>query len=301
MCRRLMSKRKKIVVLGLGGFASGPAMMVAAKSQFPVGMLNPDAVPGRANRFGRKYADKIFLQWQESVKYFKADSKKCVVSGCPIRESFVGVRPGKVYAKQQLGLDGDKRVLVVMGGSQGGHNVNEAVIRCLTCGRENSVVKRMPSQWQVLHITGQEDWVRVKQEYGNAGINAKVLHFTKQMDMVLASADLVIGRAGASSLAELTAVGLATILLPYPYHKDNHQLRNAQVLEKAGAARIVIDDCNTESTAERLEKVLEECIKEDTTQQMGLSAKTIAKPDAAAAVVIELKKLLVEQIVSVVD
>ena len=121
MCERLMRKRRPRAVLGLGGFAAGPAMKVAAKLAVPVGMLNPDAVPGKANKYCKKYADKIFLQWDVTAKYFSGYADKCVVCGCPIRKGF-----------EQRKRDENNKTLVVVGGSLGGHNVNTAVVKCLS-------------------------------------------------------------------------------------------------------------------------------------------------------------------------
>lgn len=290
MCEQLFRRERPAAVLGLGGFASGPAMKTAARLKIPVAMLNPDAVPGKANKYCRKYADKIFLQWQAPMKYFPADQEKCVVTGCPIRREFAE-RMTRNEAKNQLGLDADRRVLVVMGGSQGGRNVNAALVRCLTCGQDNDRVKAAIQDWQMVHITGKNDRDWVCRQYKEAGIPAKVLDFTRDMPIVLAAADLVVGRAGASSLAELTAVGVASILLPYPYHKDQHQRHNAQVLETAGAAQIVIDDRDADSTAQRLAKVLPRCMAQETLEQMARAAGAIGNAQAAKRVAEEIRVL----------
>lgn len=285
MAERLMQAQKPAAVLGLGGYASGPAMKVAAKMKIPVAMLNPDMLPGKANKFCQKYAQKIFVQFEESKKYFGANERKCLVSGCPIRKGFAaGAIKNK--AKIDLTIDCDRRVLVVMGGSQGGHNINAAVVKCFIEDREGLL-----KDWQIVHITGKDDKDGVADQYKAVDIKAIVWDFTTRMPEVLSGADLVIGRSGASSLAELTAVGLPSILLPYPYHRDRHQRRNAEVLEKTGAARIVADDCNPDSTAARLKEALRECMNEQTLTRMSLAAESIGKPDAALIVAEELRKL----------
>jgi len=301
MCKRLMENEKPLAVLGLGGFASGPALKAASKLKIPAGILNPDAIPGKANRFCLKYADKIFLQWEMNRRYFGRNVGKCLVTGCPVRPEIIKKRgtdektdiekprvrneQNQTEARQELGLDGWIKTLVVMGGSQGGHNVNGASVQCLA-GKLVNI-----EGWQVLHLTGKIDEPSVRRAYKTANVPGKVLAFSEQMESVLAAADLVISRAGASSLAELTAMGLPSILLPYPYHKDRHQLHNAEMLAKAAAARIVIDDGDIPGTADRLAKVMTECMQEGIWQSMSWSARTIGKPGAAWTVATELARL----------
>jgi len=267
ICNELMRADRPMAVLGLGGFASAPAMKAAAKMGVPVAMLNPDAVPGKANKFCRRYAQKIFVQWDSTAEKFGRDADKCVVTGCPIRGNLI----------KKPGIKSDKPTLVVVGGSLGGHNVNLAVVECLARMGKSSTLRH----WRIVHITGVDDRDFVQRKYNEAAIEAEVMDFTLRMDEVLAGADLVIARAGASTLAELTAVGVGSILLPYPYHKDQHQRLNAEELAGAGAAKIVTDDCDSNNTADRLEKVLAVCMDEQVSRQMAQAAKKIGKADAA--------------------
>jgi len=304
LCKGILQKEHPRAVLGLGGFASGPALKVASKMAIPTAMLNPDAAPGIANRYARRHARKIFLQWETSRQYFDKDESKCVVTGCPIRKSIIEkaeessqfsvlssqkeVKSEKRGAKRELGLAEDKKLLVAMGGSQGGRNVNRAVVTCLKGMGERVGHRPTLQEWQVLHLTGKEDMKQVTREYEQAGIAAEVWAYTEQMDKVLAAAELVIGRAGASILAELTAAGAPSILLPYPYHKDQHQLRNAEVLAEAGAAKIVTDTCDEEKTAKALATVLGDSMIEEQLQKMADSAQRLAQPEAARRVAEEL-------------
>ena len=294
LCKGVLQREQPRAVLGLGGFASGPALKVAWKMKIPTAMLNPDAVPGIANRYARRHAQKIFLQWETSRQYFDKDESKCVVTGCPIRRAIVqgrGAGNEGRQAKITLGLAAEKRLLVVMGGSQGGQNVNRAVVACLK-GMGNPVGQGPTLQeWQILHLTGKADKKMVEKEYSLVQIEAAVWAYTEQMDKVLAAAELVIGRAGASTLAELTAAGVASILLPYPYHKDQHQLRNAEVLAEAGAAKIVTDTCDEEKTAQALAAVLGDSMIEGEIRKMADAARRLAKPEAAKRVAEELIRL----------
>jgi len=283
MCGDIMRRRRPVAVLGLGGFGSGPGLKAAAKLGIATAMLNPDAVPGRANRFCRKFAGRIFVQWQESCGHFnKADN--CIVTGCPIRLSVAKPRVNKEQARERLGLSSGKKVLVIMGGSQGGRNVNRAAVECLTTNKEEFPA----DEWQVVHITGKGDCQWVEQQYKNAHIEAKVWEFTDDMDMLLAVTDLAIARAGASTLAELTATAVASILLPYPYHRDQHQRHNAEVLAKAGACKIVTDYCDAKRSAEELGHAMRQCMADGKLGQMSLAARAIGCPDAARRVAEEL-------------
>ncbi|MBN2210172.1 MAG: UDP-N-acetylglucosamine--N-acetylmuramyl-(pentapeptide) pyrophosphoryl-undecaprenol N-acetylglucosamine transferase [Sedimentisphaerales bacterium] len=278
-CKSLVAQERPVAVLGLGGFASAPALKVAAKQGIPNAMLNPDAVPGKANQYLARFADTIFLQFEATRPFFGEFTTKCRITGCPIRPELV--QQDRPAALRELGLDSGKKTLAIMGGSLGGHNVNAAVVRWLT-GEQKSL---LPADWQIIHLTGVTDEAWVKKEYETVGINAKVLAFTPRMERVLAAADLVIGRAGAVTLAELTAVGVPSILLPYPYHRDRHQEKNAKVLADAGAARIVTDTCNDEKTAVHLITDLSTLLhNDDELSRMKQNARFLGRRDAAQTI-----------------
>ncbi|MCF7956927.1 MAG: UDP-N-acetylglucosamine--N-acetylmuramyl-(pentapeptide) pyrophosphoryl-undecaprenol N-acetylglucosamine transferase [Phycisphaerae bacterium] len=302
LCRKLIKERNVVAVLGLGGFASAPAMKVAARKRaraplglkralspfghpITVGMLNPDAVPGKANKYCAKFADHIFTQWAPTVDYFGKYAPKCVVSGCPIRPGFL---PRNDQASpstrtiEKLGLHSNKKTLVIVGGSLGGHNVNTAVVQSLTEGNIDL------SDWQILHITGPNDRRQTADTYAKANLNVTTIDFCHDMEQVLTIATLVIGRAGASTLAELTVVGVPSILLPYPYHKDQHQHKNAKVLTEAGAALVVTDTCDTKKTAKHLTETLTQCLDDNTLEKMTRAARAIKKNNAARKVALQL-------------
>ena len=310
-CELLMRRQRPAVVLGLGGFASAPALKVAAKLKVPAAMLNIDATPGKANRYCRRYVDRIFLQWGASRAHFGRHQKKCVVVGCPIRRRILEahhsdrseMKARRESACRALGMDADRRTLVVMGGSQGGHNINAAVT-ALACGNG---LDQFPGAgangpqggqglldqdgWQILHIAGHEERKAVADRYATTPgrANVKITAFSRHMEVVLTAADLVVARAGASTLAELMATGTPSILLPYPYHRDQHQLRNAELLAKAEAAKIVIDDGDTVRTAQRLWETLQPCMADHRALgRMGHAARSLALPDAARKVAREI-------------
>jgi len=290
LCRKLLREREAVGVLGLGGFASGPMLRMAARADVPIGMLNPDMVPGKANRFSQKYADKIFLQWDESREFFGKNARRCITSGCPIRLSFAkeGVDESQQKAVfEDLGLETGRPFLLVMAGSQGGRNVNEAFFEGL---RADGTLRNLLSTWQICHLSGVDDEKRLREGYQKyRDLKIVVRAFTDKMEILLRQASLVLGRAGASSLAELTAVGVGSILMPYPYHKDDHQMKNAQVLAQAGAALIVRDERDTAKTMPALRQTLCKCLTDKTLlKNMSQAAKKLGKPDAAIRVAQEL-------------
>ncbi len=178
----------------------------------------------------------------------------------------------------------------------GGHNVNMAVIDSLAgilnnetsgniAGTCNEIsLKKGRTSWQVLHISGKPDFQYVLQQYNKMDIDAKVLDFCSNIDQALKIADLVIGRAGASTLAEIAALGKPSILLPYPYHKDQHQWLNADQLANIGAAKIVKDFCDTQKTAVMLQKTLISCMNQEKYSKMLKSASRIENNNAAKLV-----------------
>ncbi len=283
LARQHIRNNNVAAVLGLGGYAAAPAMETAAKSRIPVAMLNPDAVPGVANKFCRHYAGRIFVQWEVTRDYFGRANEKCQVTGCPIRGDF---------ARQQteshalFNLNPERKVLLIMGGSQGGRNVNEAFIAALINNEE--LRKELQTDWQTVHLAGKIDYGNILRRYQNAGIQTLVLDYTEKMPQLLTAADLVIARAGASSLAEITACGLPSILLPYPYHKDQHQLKNARVLADVGAAHIVTDYKDVVLTASALAETLQRCMRPSVMTEMAVTAEQLARPDAAAVIAQQL-------------
>ena len=283
MCRGIMKERRPAAVLGLGGFASGPALKAAAQEGIATGMLNPDAVPGIANRYCRRFAEKIFVQWEKSREFFGKEAGKCVVTGCPIRKEFE-------ERKAQSAERQEKKVLVIMGGSQGGRNVNKAVVHWLT-GKdfEKTGPGRGLGDWEIVHVTGETDREWVGGQYRENRRDVEVIGFTHEMPKLLSETDLVVSRAGASSLAELTALGVPSILIPYPYHTDQHQLRNAEVLAGVEAAQIVIDRCDEERTAGELNEAMQVILRQEgTLEKMAAAARELGRPAAARQVAKEL-------------
>jgi len=277
LARRILRDVRPAAVLGLGGYAAGPAVRAAA-GRVRTAMLNPDAVPGKANRYLARRVDVIFTQFEATAERFDAAVRpklRCV--GCPVRREIL--QADRVAALRRFGLDGSRRTLAVMGGSLGAATVNDAV--AAAAGR----LSALADGWQVLHIAGPGKTAALDAAYRRAGVAAAVVEFCDRMGDVYAVADLLIGRAGANTVAELTATGTGGVLMPYPFHADDHQVLNAADMADAGAADIVRDAADPAVNADRLVAALAPILADpDAPSAMAAAAAALGRPDAAEAV-----------------
>src|SRR5579863_3996265 len=242
--RKVIKERKPAAVVGLGGYAAGLAVRMAAGKKIPTAVLNPDVLPGTANKMLIKRADAVCCQFPQTAEHVDPSVRpKLRVTGCPIR-SEIRQLPLRDQASGRLGLDPRVNTLVVTGASLGAQTVNEAVLTMLA---ETAL-----RGWQILHLSGRDHAASVRAGYRELSAQAVVIDFTPAMADVWAVADLAISRSGASSCAELTACGIPSILFPYPFHKDLHQRANAQVLSDATAAILVDDEKDRRQNADKL-------------------------------------------------
>ncbi|HSV27396.1 MAG TPA: UDP-N-acetylglucosamine--N-acetylmuramyl-(pentapeptide) pyrophosphoryl-undecaprenol N-acetylglucosamine transferase [Sedimentisphaerales bacterium] len=283
--KAMLADKRPAVLVGIGGFASAPAVTAAGKLGVPVAMLNVDMVPGKANRVMAKKASKVFVQWEDTAKYLGKTNAQIIASGCPLREGFGKADRAAVLGS--LGLDAGRKTLLITGGSSGAQNVNRAVCTCVTRMNEFS------GSWQVVHVTGP-GIAEVKRAYEGAKITHKVLEYHHAMPELMSSADIVVGRAGAVSVAEYAAAGVAAIMLPYPYHKDQHQRLNAQRLIEAGGGVIVEDRPNEpEKTASELWENLSALMAGgQKVVKMSAAARSLGRPDAADRIAAELVSMM---------
>ncbi len=240
--KRRFKKRPPAVVLGLGGYAAAPPVVAASRLGIPTALFNPDARPGVANQRLASRANRIFVQWRETAEHFK-DPSKVRCTGCPIRSGFLQVK--REEAIPALKLDAARKTLLVTGASQGAWSINAAVIQL--CDLFNEL-----GDWQIIHLTGDQDLELCRRKYAAARVPALTLAFTENMPACMAAADLIISRAGASTLAEITAMGLPSILMPYPFDRKKHQLANARMLEECNAAIVVEDTGDPVQNADNL-------------------------------------------------
>ena len=284
IAKREVAESKNAVVIGIGGFVAAPVCLAAHKLKVPVELVNVDILPGRANRIIAHWADEIFVQFDQTEQYFAKRQAGVNVVGCPLRSGFDNPKPDK--AIEQLGLDKEKKILLITGASSGSENINNAV--CSLLGKLNDFA----DDWQIVHLTGRANFGKVKRIYADVGIGHKVLGYYDDMPNLLAAADLVLGRSGAVSVAEYAAATLPSICMPYPYHKDRHQYLNADKLVQAGAAVIVDDLPDEKERAEWLAEELQELMKnQKKRREMKKNCEAIANKEAGLKIAEKLLEI----------
>jgi UDP-N-acetylglucosamine--N-acetylmuramyl-(pentapeptide) pyrophosphoryl-undecaprenol N-acetylglucosamine transferase len=263
--------RRTDLVLGLGGYASVPPGLAALVARRPLLLLEQNVVPGRANRLLARLGGRVAATYEESLRHLPAAARaRARVVGNPVRP---GILAGE-RDPSRFGLAGDRPILLVMGGSQGATGLNTRVLQAADVLARRGI--------QVMHLAGRRDEARVRRGLREAAVRAWVSPFALRMGPVYATADLVLCRAGGTSVAELAAAGRPSVLVPYPHHRDRHQERNALVLVGAGAARMIPED---ELTRARFESDVADLIEDqDRLAAMGSAASRLAVPDAAERV-----------------
>jgi UDP-N-acetylglucosamine--N-acetylmuramyl-(pentapeptide) pyrophosphoryl-undecaprenol N-acetylglucosamine transferase len=259
--RKILREFKSDVVIGVGGYASGPAMMAAILARTPTVAFEPNVVPGFANRIIARWVSEAAVQFPETGRYFK----KFKVTGVPVRPAFFAI------AGQR---SGDPRpTLLVFGGSQGAHAINEAMVHALP-----SLKEKLPDL-RIIHQTGERDLAETQSAYQHAGVDAEVSAFIQDMPAYFSRADVVVCRSGASTVGEIAAAGKPAIFVPFPRAADDHQKVNAQALERAGAA-VLLEE--SQLTAARLAETITGLFQNPAKlQQMGEAARTLGHPKAA--------------------
>ncbi len=265
----LLLRIRPHLVIGVGGYVSGPFVMTASVFGFKTALLEQNTVPGITNKMLARFVKKIFISFPESKKYFPL--KKIVEAGNPVRKKIreeINRKTGEKPAQKMKNL-------LIFGGSQGAHAINMVMKEVLPllagCNLE------------IVHQTGQKDWQQVEEFYGQSQLKSKILPFIDDMASAYGRADLVLCRAGATTIAELTIAGLPAIFIPFPYATDNHQEYNARSLEKEGAARCVTEK---ELTASKLADLINNLI-EDPAKLKQMSAGMLSRANLDATVKIK--------------
>ena len=259
--RRILAEFRPDIVIGVGGYASGPAMLAAILKRIPTLAFEPNVVPGFANRIVARMVSGAAVHFEETAQYFP----RAEVTGVPVREAFFNIA-GKP-------TNNDRPTLLVFGGSQGANAINRAMIQCLP-----ELLKQVPNI-HIIHQTGERDYNDAQAAYRQAGSSAEVYPFITDMPAFFARADLVLCRSGASTVAEITAAGKPAVFVPFPRAADDHQRVNAQALERAGAA-VVVEETRLERVwlADTIAALLGDPGR---LQRMSQSARKLAHPNAA--------------------
>ena len=254
------------VVVGVGGYASGPAMAAAILAKIPTLAFEPNVVPGLANRLVGHRVSAAAVHFEETQKYFR----NVEVVGVPVRAEFFS---GQASDGNRANAEAGPPVLLVFGGSQGAHAISAAVTEAMPPIRQ-----KIPGLY-VIHQTGERDYNEVQEAYARAGITAEVSAFIDHMPQAFARADLLVCRSGASTVAEITAAGKPAIFIPFPLAADDHQRRNAETIAKAGAAVLIPQ---AELTPERLAATVTELLSNpQRLKEMSERARGLAHVDAA--------------------
>jgi len=227
--RTILREFQPQLVLGVGGYASGPALLAASLLGIKRAIQEQNVMPGMTNRILKWFSHRIFVSFEESKKYFPRT--KTLLTGNPIRKEFLAA----LTEDKARGEKKDRFTLLIFGGSAGAHRINRAMIEAL------GDLQGMKSSLKIIHQTGKEDFSFVSREYREKGFDALVKPFFEDLPVYYRLADLVVCRSGAGTVAELAVCGKAALLIPYPYAAHDHQLINARKLVDVGAARMILD------------------------------------------------------------
>ena len=269
---KILSNFKPDLVIGTGGYVCGPVVLLAALKGIPACVQEQNAIPGVTNKILSRFVRCIFLGYNEAGKYFPGHSHR-VFTGNPIRADIMNTK--KEEALSFYKLDPQKKTVLVAGGSLGAVSINNAMLEV-----EKALSDR--DDVQVLHSTGEKNYEAYMKSVGAMGgvkNNIIIKPYLHDMPLALAAADLAIFRSGAIGLAELTARGVPSILVPYPYATANHQEFNARALEAVGAAKVILDkDLTGDALLEIIENLL---IKQEELKAMQKAARKAGRPEAA--------------------
>jgi len=263
---RIVAARRPDVVIGVGGYSSGPVVLAAAVRGIPTMLLEQNAVPGLTNRLLGRVVRAAAVTFEPTLRFFGG---RGFVSGNPVRPEFLDAAAAAAR--------GDRTRVLIFGGSQGAHAINVAMV---------AAAPRLAAAGgglDIVHQTGARDLELVREGYRSAGLEARTEPFLYEMAREMSGADMVVCRAGATTIAELTAAGKPAVLIPLPTAADDHQRRNADVLERAGAAELVDQkDLAGGVLADRLLALAADPARR---AAMGRAARTFARPDAARVIV----------------
>jgi UDP-N-acetylglucosamine--N-acetylmuramyl-(pentapeptide) pyrophosphoryl-undecaprenol N-acetylglucosamine transferase len=275
-CQEIFEEFKPDAVLGMGGFTCAVPLLAGRKRKLPTLIHESNAIPGRVTRLISRKVSKVLLGFAPCARYLPGAS--CIVTGTPVRQGLI--RHSRVEAAERFGLNPDAQTIFITGGSQGAHGLNEVVMRTLPEWKDRR------DEWQFIHLTGDKDANLCEVNYRRQKMVALVKAFSPDMDYFYSLADLVIARAGAASLTEISSYGLPSILVPYPAAAEDHQMRNAEIFEQARAALVRRE---AQLTPELLNRLTREILGDrGRWEAMQRAARGLDQPTAAERVAEEV-------------
>ena len=280
--RKILKSYRPDVVLGVGGYASLPMVLAARGMQVPRFIHEQNAIPGQTNRLLARFAEKVFITLEESARYFPAATT--MLTGNPLRRQILDMvaEAAPADAKDEV-RSADAFHLFIFGGSQGAHAINSTMIEALPLLKKNNY------NVEITHQTGEKDFAEVTAAYREAGIEANITPFISDMAAEYAKADLVICRAGATTIAEVTACGKACLFIPFPHAVDDHQRRNAEALLKKEACFMMLEQ---ELTGGSLASTITTLAADpNLVRKVGDAAFNLARLDAASIIVDQMTNI----------
>lgn len=275
---RLLRRERFEIVVSVGGYASVPAVIAAAALRRPIALVEPNAVPGRANRYAALLARRIFVSFDVAAARFGGASDRVRNAGIPLRTALVEAFGGE---RKRRRPEPPFRLLV-FGGSQGARQINDAMVEAAPV--------LQGAKLAIFHQTGAADQQRVTEAYAEAGLHAEVVAFEPDMPRRYRQADLALCRSGALTVAELAMAGLPALLVPYPHAADDHQRANALALEEAGAARVM--PAGPLPAGDLAQAIVDAFADPAGLEAMAARAAALARPTAAEEIVTECAALL---------
>ncbi|GJQ22309.1 MAG: undecaprenyldiphospho-muramoylpentapeptide beta-N-acetylglucosaminyltransferase [Planctomycetia bacterium] len=269
------------IVVGLGGYVSVAPVIAAKLLGIPSVLLEQNVIPGKANRFLSRWVDEVYCHWRGSLKWF-TQAKVVRVTGTPIRKDILSSK--KMRSVEKFGLSASKKTILITGGSQGAQAINETFLRCLP------KLESLHNDLQIIHCTGEYGYETAKAAYKQTKIEAFVCSYLDDMGAAFSMADIILCRAGATTIAEITALGIPAILIPYPYAADNHQYWNAMELVSNGGGYLLQQlDVTPEKIMELIADILDNKEKYD---RMRMLNKRMGIPNASSNVVDNICRLI---------
>ncbi len=277
---QILRRESPDAVIGMGAYFSVPVSLSARLLHIPVFLHEQNVFPGKATRLLLRFAGKIFVSFDSTADYFK-ERQKVSVTGNPVRS--LPARTNKKELLQPAGLNEARKTVLIFGGSHGAKKINDAVLAA-----QNFIASQ--NTFQVIHVTGEFDYARVKEASAHAK-NYAVFPYLENIMEFMTVSDLVVCRAGATTCAELLALHKPSVLIPYPFAADQHQMKNARELEKQGAARILSDE---QVSGETLKQIFQNLLSEhgETFRSMAAACCKMEKPEAAAVLAKEILSAL---------
>jgi len=270
---RIIRNYKPDIVIGVGGYVSGPVVLSARLMALPTAICEQNSVPGLTNRILSKITNRIFATFDESLRFFNPG--KTVITGNPVRNEVLNAASGQNNGNK------DSFTVFITGGSQGASGINTIVPRAMGEIRDKNI--------RIIHQTGSGELEKVRNLYDTMDLRAEVHAFLDNIGDIYRESDLVISRAGAGAVSELTSLGKPSILIPYPHAANNHQLTNARFMENSGAA-LIVEENNLDHII--FSKIVDKILNKQTLDEMSRRSSELGKPDAAKTIADEIIKLV---------